>query len=150
MEKEKINSGPHLSGAFLCERVLQEKDNVPSFIRVAERFTVAGPMPEMPPAAIQTNIVVSMKAGSLGSGSYRVKVRVMKPDGDSFMENEVPIFFEGGEDQGPLIVMPTIFNVKEQGLYWIDVLFEGALMSRIPFRVLYQRIGQISMPSAGL
>lgn len=61
---EQMNlGGPFLTIAVLCEKVLQEKDGVPSIIRVVDRITISGHSPSMPPTQISPTLVVAMKAG---------------------------------------------------------------------------------------
>lgn len=50
---------------------------------------------------------------------------------------QFPILLEG-EDRGVNQILNLSFGVDEEGLYWFDVLVDGALMTRIPMRVLYQ------------
>jgi hypothetical protein len=139
-------SGPHLNAAFLCERVLQERDNVPSFIRVAERFFIPVPMGKLPhgiqvpPPILQTNLIISLKAGSLGTGKYKLRVKINKPDGSVLQDIPHSIFFNGSDDNGVLHGVPIVLVSPEEGLYWIDVYFEDSLMTRTPLRVLHQQI----------
>jgi hypothetical protein len=53
------------------------------------------------------------------------------------VEIENPAFFEGGPDQGANIVAPLLVIADEEGLWWIDVLFEDRLITRVPFRVIF-------------
>jgi hypothetical protein len=148
-------SGPHLAAAFLCEKVLQEPDQVPSFIRVVERFMV--PVFPNPPQgmqiqqpAIQITLVVSLKAGSIPGGKYIVQVKLQKPDGSNAPDNNIPVFFNGSDDNGVLIAMQMIIPSPDEGLYWFDVYFEGAgLLTRIPMRVLHQAVALPFQPAQG-
>lgn len=137
-----VGSGPHLAAAFLCEKVLQEKDNVLTFVRVVDRFFPPRPTPQMP-ASIQTVLVVSLKAGDMGSGKAKVTIRPRRPDEGLMGELHNEVFFEGGKDHGVNIVTPMFLVVDEEGLYWIDVLFEDKLITRVPMRVLFQTIPQM-------
>ena len=140
-EKLFSGSGPHLQLAALCEKVLQEKDGVISLIRVVDRFTVPGTQRDMPPSTIQTTLVVSFKAGD-AVGKHYIKIRPQKPSGEFLPEQEFPALFEGA-DRGVAIVAQMALVLDEEGLYWLDVIFEESVVTRIPLRVLYQRIGQI-------
>jgi len=134
-------SGPHLLAAFLCEKVLREPDGVFSFIRVVDRFIRPKPS-AIPPGAqilpIQVMLVASFKTGGLPTGSYKVKVIIHKPDpaASPLLEQEHEVFAEGGQDHGFAVINPIIMNLDEEGLYWVDVLFETNMVTRIPFRVL--------------
>lgn len=139
-------SGPHLSAAFLCERILQERDGVPSFIRVVERFMVPmianlplGVQAVQPPV-LQFTLVIGLKAGSLGSGKYNIRVKLNRPDGSEMQDNTHSVFFNGSDDNGVLLGSPTLIVSPEEGLYWFDIYFEDALMTRIPMRVIHQQV----------
>jgi len=153
MENESSGGGgPHLSAAFLCERILQEKDGVPSFIRVVERFMVPV-LPNLPPGmqvmqppALQFTLVVSLKAGSLPAGKYNLRIKLQKPDGSNVQDNLAQIFMNGSDDNGALVGMPMVLVKPDEGLYWFDVLFEEALLTRIPMRVLHQQVALPPFP----
>ena len=58
-----LRRGPYLSAAFLCEKVLEEKDGVKSAIRIIDRVTrtAVGPNPPMEMEPFQYNIVLLLK-----------------------------------------------------------------------------------------
>ena len=133
-------SGPHLAIAVLCEKVLTEQDGVLSVIRVIDRVTVssAGPdVPEaMPPTQVSLSAVVSFRSGS-ARGRYTVRLRPEDPSGMQLPALEMPVHFEG-EERGANLVISFNFLAEHEGLYWIDVLFQEDVVTRIPLRVIYQ------------
>jgi hypothetical protein len=148
MPDDEVPGGPHLSAAFLCEKILQEKtDGAPSFIRVVDRFTRPNPTPGLPPQSrlIQVMMVVAFKAGGVSTGKYKIKLRIRKPNEAQIGEIEKEAFFEGGKGQGVTIAHLLNFIPDEEGLYWIDVLFEDRLVTRIPFRVIFAAVQMIKM-----
>jgi hypothetical protein len=144
-------AGPHLAAAFLCEKVLQERDGVPSFIRVVDRFNVPIP-PKLPqgvslppgvqiqPPVIQVYLVVMLKAGTIGSGKYNIRARLNKPDGSLQQDNTLPAFLSGSEDNGLALINQMVIVGPDEGLHWIDIYFENSLLTRIPMRVLHQQM----------
>ena len=56
---------------------------------------------------------------------------------------EFPVNFEGDDDRGINIVANINFAVQEEGLYWFTVLLENQSVTRVPLRILYQRIGPV-------
>jgi len=154
MSQEVGISGPHISAAFLCEKVLVERDGVISFIRVVDRFTIPvfenlPPGVQVPAPVIQVTIAVALKAGSIGTGKFKVTVRGQKPDGSRLPDNNQQVFFQGGEDTGALLAFQVGFASPDEGLWWFDVYFESALLTRIPMRVLHQLAAPIQMPGMG-
>jgi len=124
--------------AVICERVLQERDGVLSLIRIITQINIAGPDEEMRPTPLQLTAVVAFTAGFV-RGKYRVRVRPVSPSGIEVGGAEIPAFFEG-EDRGVNLIFNVGLVMKEEGIFWFDVLFEDELVTRMPLRVLYQRV----------
>jgi len=145
---EELITGPHVAAAFLCREVLREADGVMSFIRVVDRFTRApGPGPDGQVVPIQVNVVVTLKQGDVPTGNYRIAFRVFKPNAMSHMaEMQNSAFFEGGPDRGVSVVAPFLMAADEEGLYWIDVLFEDVRVTRMPFRVIFANAPSVQVP----
>jgi hypothetical protein len=155
MSVETGISGPHISAAFLVEKVLLEKDGAPSFIRVVERFTV--PMFQPPPGGfppgiqipqpiLQVTLVVMLKAGGIGGGKYGIQIKGNSPTGKPMPENRQSVFLNGSDDNGVMLAMPIMLMAPEEGLYWFDVCFEEMLLTRVPLRVLYQQAVAVQFP----
>jgi hypothetical protein len=155
MPKETTVSGPYVAAAFLCEKVLLEQGMVPTFVRVVDRFTIptfSQPLPpgvQMPQQNVQATLVVMVKAGDVGIGTHTLKIKFEKPDGSYGPEQSVPIFFQGGDENGAMFHLPIMLGAPQEGLYWFEVFFDEInLLSRIPMRILHQpaMLQQIQMP----
>lgn len=135
------DKGPHLSTAVLCETVLQESNGVLSLIRIVDRVTQTVVDPnapeEMPPVVLNFKAVISFKSGE-ARGSYSVKLRPQDPSGQQLPSLDTPIHFEGEGDRGQNLIIDFRFRAEMAGLYWVDVLFEDDLITRMPMRVIYQ------------
>lgn len=142
--------GPYVRMAALCERVLQEKDGVLSIIRVIDRFTIttSGPAApaEMPPGNIQFTIVVVLTSGAV-RGKYNLRIVPTSPSGKELSELSAGVLLEG-EDRGVNVVLNGQMLVSEEGLYWFDVFAEEQLLTRIPLRLVYQRLSQGQLPGS--
>ncbi len=138
------SSGPYLAAAILCERVLQEKDETISIIRMVDRLAVtvnASDSPEtMPPTAVNINALISLKSGS-ARGRATVKWRTETPSGLKLPDQLFPVLFEG-EDRGVNLIINLNMIAEQEGVYWFSVLLDDQFLTRIPLRILYQRIGQ--------
>jgi hypothetical protein len=143
MTLEFETGGPWLSMAVFCEKVLEDKDGVLSAIRIVDRFflTASGPAaPEkMPPTPFQFSALLAFKSG-FARGSYTVRLRPRTPSNVPLPEQSVPILLEG-EDRGAYVHMQLNMTIKEDGLYWFDVSLGESLVTRMPLRVVYQRLG---------
>jgi hypothetical protein len=135
-------TGPFVTAAVICEKVLQEKDGVLSLVRIIDRLTHtirAASMPaDLPKVPFQFVIFLSFKSGS-AKGRSQVEVVSEDPSGQRNSLFSSSVLFEGEERGGNLLVNAGMeFNME--GLYWFDVLLDGRRVSRIPFRIMYQLI----------
>jgi hypothetical protein len=127
---------------MFCERVLEDKDGVLSAIRIVDRIIhhARGPdsPEEMPTASVALTILVMLKAGA-ARGRNALRLRPEAPSGLRLPEVSFPVLFEG-EDRGVNVVLPIQFEVDQEGVYWFDVTLDDALITRMPLRIVYQRI----------
>jgi hypothetical protein len=132
-------SGPHLQIAVFCEKVLVEQNDVTSLIRIIDRLTLSGPLPELPlTTTIPLTIVVSFKAGFY-RGKLPLKIGPITPSGIELPAQSFPLLFEGDDERGVHVQANMTMLVKEEGLYWFDVSLGDRLMTRMPLRVVYQQ-----------
>ena len=138
-----MDTGPHLKAAIFCSDVIEGKDGVLSLIRVIDRLTIAaaGPQPPatMPPIQRMLKLVLMFASGR-AKGTHEVSVKVERPDSTVKDVWTGTVFLES-EDRGANIVIDMKVEFQLEGLYWFDLHFEGTLMTRMPFRVIYQRAG---------
>ena len=134
-------TGPYLKAAVFCENVIEGKDGVLSIIRVIDRLTVTAAGPEapveMPPFGGVLKLVLMFISGR-ARGNHAVEVKVEKPDGTATNAWTGTVFLEG-EDRGANVIMEMSTEFKLEGLYWFDLIFDGSPITRVPFRVIYQR-----------
>jgi hypothetical protein len=137
------HNGPYLNAAVICEKVLQEKDETISIIRVVDRVTVtsaASSSPEnMQSISLNLNAFLSFRSGT-AKGRNTIKWVMEEPSGIRGPEQLLPALFEG-EDRGANFILSLPLTVNQEGVYWFDIFLEDQLLTRIPLRILYQRIG---------
>jgi hypothetical protein len=141
-DQGQYSAWPYLAAAFFCERVLQEQDGVLSAIRVVDRFIQRAQGPsapeDMPVFSVALTAFLSFKSGA-ARGRSTIHLRQESPSGVRGPELSLPVLFEG-EDRGANLVLDINFQADQEGLYWFDVLLDDLLVTRMPLRVLYQRI----------
>jgi hypothetical protein len=134
--------GPYLTAALLCEKVLQEKDGIVSAIRIIDRIVATAQgsaLPEqMPPVAVNVALLIMLKSGDV-QGSHTIRIQQVAPSGFRSPQLSWPIYLEGN-DRGANLIVQVAFEAKEEGLYWFDVYFKDDLLTRMPLRVVYQRV----------
>src|ERR1700674_1224195 len=138
------SSGPYLVAALLCEKGLQERNETISVIRMIDRVTLSvnalGSPETMPSTTINLNALISLKSGS-ARGRGTVKLRMETPSGLKLPDQLLPVLFEG-DDRGVNLIIAFNMVIDQEGVYWFDVMLDERLLTRVPLRILYQRIGQ--------
>lgn len=135
-----IEDGPYLAAALLCEKVLVEKDEVLSAIRIVDRIIHTARAEIMPPLNVDLRLLLVFKSGP-AHGSRNVTVRLAQPSGRVQQPVMLPIFLEGGDgDRGANLLIEVRFQALEDGLYWFDILLNEELITRVPLRIVYQRL----------
>jgi hypothetical protein len=136
---EQSFGGPYVQVAAICMTPLVEQQGYLSVIRMQDRIQLAGPGDQMKPQPLHNlSLVISLKAGEM-RGKGTIKITPHSPSGKDMPSAEVPALFEGDE-RGCVIATPLAVVAEEEGLYWFDVSLEGALLTRIPLRVMYQKM----------
>ncbi len=130
---------PYIATACICENVLQEKDNVFSAIRIVDTLHAA--IPDKATAAgmvgvIEVRALVTVKSAGHPAGEYKMRMVLNYP---SNKQKELPEFtvpFKEGSLSGHSTSLRLAVEIKEFGDYFLDVLWEGEILTRIPFRVI--------------
>jgi hypothetical protein len=133
--------GPYVQLATFCEKVLQEADGVLSVIRAVDRIVLTaqgeGAPDELPQLPLNLSFVLALKPDE-ARGRHTLTLTVQQPSGLSLPPRDFDVMFEGDE-RGVNVVMQMQLEAIE-GLYWLDVTLGGTLLTRVPLRVMYQRI----------
>jgi hypothetical protein len=132
---------PFVQIATICQSPLQETSGFLSLIRIVDRVPVGGLTDDMPPQPLnQLFIVVVLKSGPM-RGKYKCSIVPETPSRKRLPGLEMNVLFEG-EERGIALVSPLTIVAEEEGLYWFDVILEQDLLTRIPLRVMYQKLQQ--------
>ena len=138
-----METGPYLKAAVFCSEVIEGKDGVLSLIRVIDRLTITAagtePPATLPPFKHPVKLVLMLISGR-AKGTKDVAVKIERPDGTVSPAWSGTVFLEG-EDRGANLVMEMEMEFSLEGLYWFDAYFEDTRITRMPFRVIYQRAG---------
>lgn len=143
-----FEQGPYLTAAFLCERVLEEKDGVKSAIRIFDRTTrtIASTTAssEMEPFSFEFCLVVQFKAGSI-RGPHQFRMTLIRPSGESPPPTEHQVYFEGEDDRGVDIVIRFALEVTKPGVYWFRLEFDDEFVTKVPWRVIYAPLSMLQI-----
>jgi hypothetical protein len=137
-------TGPYLKAAAICADVIEGKDGVLSLIRIVDRAIIgaAGPdAPEQMPAVPQQLKLVLMLTSGRARGTQPARVTLENPLG---MVEDIwggTLFFEG-EDRGVNCIIEMQVAFTMEGLYWFHVRLEDNLLTKLPYRLIYDRAPQ--------
>ncbi len=130
---------PYVQVAAICQTALQEPNGYLSLIRLIDRLPIAGFQDEMQPQPLNNLVLaVVLKSGSM-KGQYKLRIIPVTPSGKRLAGPEMGVLFEG-EERGVAAIMPLGIVAEEQGLYWFDVMLEQDLLTRVPLRLMYQKM----------
>jgi len=146
MNDAQFSQGPYLSAALLCEKVLVEQDGVKSAIRIIDRVThtVIAPNPPevMEPFEHELALLVRLKSGK-DRGSYRLRLTLVKPSGETLTPIRQTIYLEGEDDRGVDVIANLRVQFGSERVHWFEVWLQAVSMSnellltRIPLRIIY-------------
>jgi len=127
-----------VTAALLCEKVLQEKDEALTIMRIADKLQyklqgIGTSLPEGIKPIVSIEGVVSLKSGPV-VGDHTIKVILERPNGDRKDVFTYPATFLG-KDHGQNIILRMGLGIEMDGLYWFDILFDEELLTRIPLMV---------------
>lgn len=146
--------GPYVQVAAICTTPLIEQGGGLSIIRIQDRIQLAGTTDTMQPQPLHSLfLVLALKSGGT-TGKFSLTIVPIDPNGKEIQGFPTfTVLFEGME-RGQVIAFPLPLVAAEEGLYWFEVKLEGALVTKIPLRVMYQKLQlppgmAFSPPSAG-
>ena len=154
MTADERSARPYLAFALLCEKVLRERDDTLTFVRVVDRVNLTvqswGPSgPELPTLApvqiVALTLVIGLKSGP-ARGTGQLKVEIDSPSGFKYPALEVGVNFEGDDDRGLNVIVPFQFPAQDQGIYWFLVTLDGELLTKVPLRVTRSTVTQTTPP----
>jgi hypothetical protein len=134
-------TGPFVTAATFCEKLLIEQDGVLSAIRLVDRLQITArghEAPEQLPEGgkVKLTLLVALKSGD-ARGRHAIAIRPQAPSGLNLPEHSLDVMFEG-EDRGVNLVIELELDAIE-GLYWFDVSCGVQLLTRVPLRLVYLR-----------
>ena len=129
------NTKPYVAAALLCEKVLHDADGVASLIRIVDRFTIIVPkLPSNIAPSVELTGYFALKSGEV-RGTSEITLKLRKPDGQVVdVPNKWPITLNGDEHGATVTLhlgLPPVW-----GLYWLELHWNGELLSSAPFRLV--------------
>lgn len=133
-----LYAGPWLQAALFCDSWVEGKDGALTLVRVVDSMIVeVGP--DGAPSVSQSlglKLVLMLKSGQ-ARGRHELSLTLEEPSGIRHAPRHADLFFPGDE-QGVNLLTEVQLGVQE-GLFWFDVAVNGRLLTRVPYRVRFQR-----------
>jgi len=125
---------PYVILATFCEKVLQEKDGVPSLIRVIDRLLAAEP-PEGQAATFEIFYVAAIKSKS-SLGEVKIRLRLFDDSGRPMAAKADEFVVQmSGNGRGGTVVARIELTVATPGLHWMHIEANDRLLTRTPLSV---------------
>ena len=129
--------------AFLCDKVLEERDGVLSAIRIVDVFFFRR-VPEMPEEkqAVVANLVILTKAQPGTTSEHAIKVDLLRPDGERVKVGEsetTSMRAKFPEAPGGFNLSLTVgVKTKVPGLHFFIINLDDEEITRVPFTLIEQ------------
>jgi hypothetical protein len=122
---------------------LEDKDGVPSLIRLVDTVNMPKPKPSAWPEgeegplliAIPLTAFLAFKSGD-AKGEHTVGLLIVTPSGKRQKSTELKIELLGDE-HGVNVRIPVAAPLGEDGLCWYHVLLDGKSVTRMPLRIVH-------------
>ncbi|MYF25511.1 MAG: hypothetical protein F4224_09530 [Nitrospira sp. SB0678_bin_10] len=141
--KSNPDYGPYLSAAFLCEKVITDKeDDAPSAIRIVDRVVChykpssEGTSADLP--LIKSNLVLflSLKTGE-NPGPTSIELTLKRPDNKKLQPFGQQIHLDSPSNRGANIAINLALEFNQAGVWWFDVSINNVWRTKVPLEVIY-------------
>lgn len=144
--KAKPAGGPFLAMAVFCDSVLEDKDGVLSAIRIIDTCNVMI-APNAPanipsaefPATIRQNALITLRTGGSGT-KHRLTFVVEDPEGERSEAYDTQVKLGAEPHAGLNVKTSATFTVKRSGLFWLDVIVDGHVLTRMPLNIQIKKL----------
>jgi hypothetical protein len=144
-KSEKNDAPPCLLASIICEKVLLEKDEVLTPVRIVDTVTFAAGTEIEPGKVFELGLTLLLmfKSGE-ARGERQLRLALVNPSGTREDVGASQISFLDPPEGGQNIRIAVRLKWEKEGLYWFEVFLEETPMARVPLRV---RIAQADEPT---
>jgi hypothetical protein len=136
---------PLLSANLLiCEKTLDEKDDVISVIRMVDVFYLRIDEAEPPEKqGVAFRIFIQIKFDPQDTTEHAVELKIMRPDGEVQQIGASAKITAGstipGLPGGANLIAPIVVLARQWGLHFVILEVDGSELRRIPFTLLQRQ-----------
>jgi hypothetical protein len=142
---QRKSGGPYVAAAVFCDSVVRGDDGVLTAVRMIDQITITIPAdapPDVPSEGknllAQIEGLIGFKRGNAGT-KHSLKLVMNSPSGKGTVVFEQPAEFRGEAQGGYHLRLKSAIAVSEEGLFWLDVIMDGKLMTRMPLLISVKR-----------
>jgi hypothetical protein len=137
--------GPYLAAAIFCESVMEGADQALTAIRIVDQITLTIPKdapPDIPseqkrlPASICA--LVTFRRGD-AKRKHVVRLVMNSPSGKRETVSDHRITLSDKAHGGANLRINMTFGISKGGLFWVDVILDGKLVTRMPLQITVVR-----------
>jgi hypothetical protein len=127
----------------VCEQILEERDGVLSATRIVDRFVLprSDASDEVPGVEVRYLAMLRRGEAAILSGNHEASVVLRYPSGRREVITTDPWSVSwpagDGEDEGVNLSVRLTLALPEEGLYWLDLLFDRTPVASTPMRVIF-------------
>jgi hypothetical protein len=154
--KKQHTGGPYLAAAVFCENVIQGADGALSAIRIVDRLTIliSADAPEDVPSenkrlTASLWALLSFKTG-YSTGSHEVGLVLHSPSGKKQPLEKHQLTLSSEPHGGGNLKINMVIAIKQGGLFWIDVVLDGVVVTRMPLQINVERVQKPGQPPSKL
>lgn len=143
--KQKPVGGPFLAAAVFCDTIVQGADGALSAIRIVDQVGVTIPAnapPDMPSESQRLPVVIwtllMFRSGS-APGEHEVRLTIQSPSGKRTPGLTKKVVFTDSPNGGANIKLQLGLAIAEGGLYMVDVIIDGKVITRMPLAISFTR-----------
>ena len=136
-----MDDKPFLAAALLCEKILEQKDDVLTVVRIVDTFTVTIPpnLPQDTKPAIQLTALLSFKKASprAEAEKHEVRMKLRSPSGKINPVGRREFSFKPDDLSGVSLILNITLGVSDYGLFWLEIsVDDDEIVTSIPFKLL--------------
>jgi len=140
-----MSEGPYLTVALFCERVIEDKENVLTVMRIMDSIVMhlpAGTPDDFPSDENRIPVLfdglVTLKTGK-APGEHIVRIDMISPSGKRSDGEKRTVTLPPDEHGGANLIHHHVVKVKQGGLFYFEVFVDERLLTRLPFRIDVKR-----------
>ncbi|MCI0421077.1 MAG: hypothetical protein L0312_17930 [Acidobacteria bacterium] len=154
-KRARKRGGPYVAAAVFCDNIVEGSDRALSAIRIIDQVTLTVPAnapadvpSEKKPLPYSAWVLMSFKTGD-AKGNHRVQLVGHSPSGKHQVILDKHVLFSSEQHGGANLRTNVTLVVSKGGLFWLDVVLDGRVVTRMPLQISVARSEMPAIPPTG-